>query len=175
MTIAAPPTEVKVSKMFQGPPSTLWPEKIKVRRTFGIWFYGIVFLMSGLIGSIILVSLVRNIMVIAKVMGIGRIPASKIFLTGIFATMTYVFLLLGILTLSHKKRGLILAVCSLLTLWGVLGKICCAYFIPLSHVISGPNSAFELLFLASALLFFMRPKIKDQFRCAARQKSILAM
>ena len=164
MTIAAQPTEVHVSKMFQGPVSTLRPEKIKVRRTFGIWFYGIVFLISGLIGSIILVSLVRNIMVIAKVMGAGSIPDSKIFLTAIFATMTFVFLLLGILTLSRKKRGLILAICSLLILWGILGKIWCAYFIPLSHVISGPNSAFELVFLASTLFYFIRPKIKAQFR-----------
>ncbi len=163
MTIAAGPTEVKVSKMFQGPVSTLRPERIKVRRTFGIWFYGIVFLMSSLIGSVILVSLVRNIMVIAKVMGVGSIPDSKVILTAIFATMTFVFLLLSILILSRKRRGLILAICSLLILWGILGKIWCAYITPLNHVVSGPNSAFELVFLASALFFFIRPKIKDQF------------
>jgi hypothetical protein len=164
MTIVAPPTEFKVSKMFKEPASTVWPEKNNARKTFGFWFYGIVFLMSSLIGLIILVSLVRNILVITKVMGVGSIPSSKILLTAIFATMTFVLFLLSISILSRKNRGLILAICSLLILWGILGKICCVYFIPLSHVISGPNSAIEVVFLASTLLFFMRPKIKNQFR-----------
>ncbi len=164
MPFAALPTKVKEPERAPEKLRIMWPNRVKVRRTFGIWFYGIVFLISGLIGSIILVSLVRNIMVIAKVMGVGNIPSSKILLIAIFATMTFACLLLSILILSRKKRGLILAICSLLILWGILGKICCAYFIPLSHVISGPNSAFEVVFLASTLLFFMRPKIQDQFR-----------
>ena len=155
MTIVAPPTEVKVSKMSKGPISAFWIDKNKVRKTLGIWFYGIAFLMGSLIGLIVLVLLVHNIMVIAKVMGAGSIPSSKIFLTAIFATMTFVCLLLGILILSRKKRGLILALCSLLTLWGILGKICCAYFIPLNMVMSGPGSELELLFLASALNFLL--------------------
>lgn len=164
MPFAALPTKVKVPESLPEKPKIMWPNRIKIPRTFGIWFYGIVFLISGLIGSMILVSLVRNVMVIGRVKGVGSIPAMKILLTAIFATATFVFLLSGVLTLSRKKRGLLLGICSLLTLWGIGGKICCAYFIPLSHVISGPNSAFELVFLASALLFFIRPTIKDQFR-----------
>ena len=164
MTIAVRPTEVKVSKMSKGPVSAFWIDKNKVRKTFGIWFYGIAFLVSSLIGLIVLVALVRNVMVIAKVMGVGNIPSSKIFLIAIFTTMTFAFLLLSILILSRKNRGLILAICSLLILWGIIGKICSAYFMPLSKVISGPNSAFEVVFLVSTLLFFMRTKIKNQFR-----------
>jgi len=163
MTIDARPTEVKVLEMSKEPVSTLWTEKNKVRKTFGIWFYGIAFLMGSLIGLIILVLLVHNIMVIAKAMGVDNIPSINIFLTAIVATMMFVFLLLSILILSRKNRGLILAICSLLMIWGILGKICNAYYIPLHHVTSGPNSAFEVVFLVSTLLFFMRPKIQDQF------------
>ena len=163
MTITARPTEVEVSKMPKGPVSTFWTNKNKTRRTFGIWFYGIAFLMGSLIGLVILVCLVQNLMVIAKVMGVDNIPSSKILLTAIIAGMTFVFLLLSILILSRKHRGLILAICSLLLLWGIIGKICNAYYIPLNHVIAGPNSAFEVVFLVSTLLFFMCPKIQDQF------------
>jgi hypothetical protein len=163
MTIAGRPTEVKVSEMSKGPESTFCTEKNKVRKTFGIWFYGIAFLIGSLIGLVIFACLVHNIMVVAKVMGVGNIPSSNIYFIAFFATMTFVFLLLSRLILSLKKPGLILTICSLLMVWGILGKICNAFYIPLSHVISGPNSAFEVLFLASTLLFFMRPKIQDQF------------
>lgn len=153
----------------------MWPNRVRVPKTFGIWFYGIVFLMGSLIGSFILVALVRNIMTIGKVMGLGSIPSLKIVLTAVLAAMAVFFLSLSILILSRKKRGLILAMCSLLTLWGILGKVCCVYFMPLDQVFSGPDSAAELLFLVSALIFFMRPKIKDHFRYATEKMGTLTM
>ena len=156
-------------------PMIKWPNRVKVRKTFGIWFYGIAFLVSGLIVSIILAALVRNIMTIAKVLGVASIPLSKIILTAVVSVMVLFLLSLSILILFRKKRGLILAMCSLLTLWGMLGKICCVYFMPLNQVFSGPDSAFELLFLVSALIFFMRPKIKDHFRYTTEQMGTLTM
>lgn len=150
--------------MFNSTASFPRQEKIKERRTFGIWFYGIVFLISGVTVSVIFVSLVRNIMLIGKVMGVDCIPSWKIIFTAIFGTLTFVLCLSGILVLSRKKRGLILAICTLLTLWGILGKVCCTYFIRLNHVIAGPDSVPELVLLASAVLYFSSSKIKDQFR-----------
>lgn len=153
----------------------MWPDRVKVQKTFGMWFYGIVFLISSLIGSIILVSLVRNIMTIGKVMGIGSIPLFKITLTAVLAAMIFVFLLLSRLILSCKKRGLILGMCCLLTLWGILGKLCSVYFMSLNRVFSGPDSTVELLFLISALIFFMRPKTKDLFRYTSEKMGTLTL
>ncbi len=123
--------------------------------------------------------------IITRLLVVGNVPPLLVFVNVLCAALVIGLSLSGILTLSRRKRGVILAFCSLLTLWGVVGKIWYTYFAPLSTVISapdsvfdflapvisGPNSAFELVFLASTLLFFIRPKIKDQFRRVAAQRA----
>lgn len=133
------------------------------RRTFGIWFYGIVFLIVGLLFSLSLFMVLREIITLKSAIDVYP-TVYHLYAVG-FAISAFVFLLLGMLTLSRKGRGPILAICSFLTLGAISIRIWCAYSIhPCTALISTFGSAPVVLFFTSTLCFFIRAKVKNQFK-----------
>lgn len=142
------------------------------RRTLGIWFYGVIFLAACLPLSYLALTVFRNIILLKKYYN-SYPGVYNLYAVGL-AVSAFVFLLLGLLTMSRKGHGLILGICVLLTLIGTSVRIWSAYSVyPCTVLISILGSAPVLLFFISTLCFFIRAKTKNQFACSEVRNTVM--